>query len=563
VTPPGRRGLLNPGAALATLADRLPRSPGRRQRRHWTGNGRAHIEVRGVQRPENAGAARDVEVRLRRLDGVSWAEVNAPTGRVVVQFDAERAQIADLVAVVEAVEDVHGLAGERFPPDQPDHPGDIEPLHRQLYAIGADVGGLGLSLVGRLAGSNPLLSGVASVVSLVDATPALRRPLEGGLGPAAADLVLAAGNAVAQGLAHGPLGLVVDIVSRGLVLDELTTRRRLWEQREPALHGQPGRQRPRSWKTIERAAPLPAGPVESYSSNAAVGALAGAAAMAMTARDPDLAFAATAAANPKPARLGREAFAARVGRDLARSGVLAMNADALRRLDRVDTVVLDAQVLTAGGVVVGSVWVPPGEEAEAERATLAAHALLTLAGGPGERLSRADDGDRPPVLGVQEVSLAAAPGVDRRGGHSPPSLGGRLPALAGVRASASLGVDGAEPGHAPGLARPAGATSDHGTGLIAERGEWGIGPVPRHLPGPMRAAARDLRAPGTRALALWRGGDLFGLAVVEPELDPLAGPLVAAAGLADTTVLGELQAGGAVVWSAACTESASAVPSAG
>lgn len=482
-----------------------------------------------MQRPENAGAARDVEVGLRRLDGVSWAEVNAPTGRVVVAFDGERAEIAHLLAVIEAVEQAHGLAGEWFPPDQPDQPGDIEPLHRHLYAIGADVGGLGLSLIGRLAGSNPLLSGVASVVSLVDATPVLRRPLEGGLGPAAADLVLAVGNAVAQGLAQGPLGLVVDIVSRGLVFDELATRRRLWAQREPALHGEPGRQRPRAWKTIERAAPLPAGPVESYSSNAAVGALAGAAVMAITARDADLAFAATAAANPKAARLGREAFAARVGRDLARSGVLAMSADSLRRLDRVDTVVLDAQVLTANGVAVGSVWVPPGEEAEAERATLAAHALLSLRGRPGDRINPADGGARPPVLPVQEASLTAAPGADRRGGHSPPGLGGRLPALAGVRVGASLGAGAAEPGHPPRLAQPAGATSDDGTTLIAEHGEWAIGPVPRRVPGPMHAAVRDLRAPGTRVLALWRGGDLFGLAVIEPELDPLAGPLVAAA----------------------------------
>jgi cation-transporting ATPase I len=455
------RVLPNPGAALVRLADRLPRSPGRRQRRHWTGNGRAHIEVRGVHRPENAEAARDVEAELRRLDGVSWAEVHPPAGRMIVAFDADRADVDDLVGVIEAVEEAHGLADECFPPDRPDHPGDVEPLHRQLYAIGADLGGLGLSLVGRLAGVSPLLSGAASVVSLVDATPALRRPLESGLGLAAADLALAVGNAVAQGLAQGPLGLAVDIASRGLLLDELTTRRRLWEQREPTLHGRPSGRRPHPWKTAGRAVPLPDGPVESYSSNAAVGALAGAAVVAAVARDPHLAVAATAAANPKPARLGREAFAARVGRDLARSGVLTMDTDALRRLDRVDTVVLDARVLTAGGMVVGSVWVPPGEEAEAERATLAAHALLSLAGGPGDRPSRAGCGDRSPV--------------------------------------------------------------------IPERGGWAIGPVPRRLPGPMHAAARDLRAPGARLLALWRGGGLFGLAVIEPELDPLAGPLVAAA----------------------------------
>ena len=238
------------GSVLAAIAGRLPISPGRRQRRRWVGNGRAHIEVRGIHRPENHPAARSLEAALRELDGVQWAQVNTVAGRVVVAFDGDQVDVDEICDVIEGVEDAHDLADERFPHDRPDHPADFEPIQRQLYAIGADVGGLGLGLAGqlvfgqfgRLARSNPLIGEAASLFSLIESTPLLRRPIEGRIGRAATDLSLAVGNAVAQGLAQGPLGLVVDIAQRGLLLDELRARRDLWQQREPMLAGQPAAQ---------------------------------------------------------------------------------------------------------------------------------------------------------------------------------------------------------------------------------------------------------------------------------------------------------------------------------
>ncbi len=57
---------------------------------------------------------------------------------------------------------------------------------------------------------------------------------------------------------------------------------------------------------------------------------------------------------PKAARQGREAFAARLGRELAARDVVVLDRGALRQLDRVDEVVLDAAVLTTGRLVLGS-----------------------------------------------------------------------------------------------------------------------------------------------------------------------------------------------------------------
>ncbi len=459
------------GAVLGAIAGKLPISPGRRQRRHWAGNGRAHIEVKGIHRPENHPVARRLEAALAGLDGVEWAEVNTVAGRVVVAFDGDRIDVDTIVDAIEGVEDAHDVADERFPHERPDHPSDHEPIQRQVYAMGADVGGLMLGLAGqvvfgqfgRVARRNPLIGEIASLLSLADSTPVLRQAIEGRLGRAVTDLGLAVGNAVSQGIAQGPAGLIVDIAHRSLLLDELRSRRDLWQRREPQLHGGPlGPQSAILPSAAGRKVPMPSGPVETYTARAAAGALIGAAGILAATRDPHLMVAATATAAPKAAKLGREGFAARFGRDLARDGVLVMDTDSLRRLDRVDAVLLDTEVLTSGQQVAGTVWVPHESQADAEAATLAVHALLS-----------AD------------------------------------PMRAGPMRAGPM-----RPGRVPAAPAPA---------------AWTMGPVPRAMPGEFVMAARDLRIRGSRLRALFRESELAGLVTIEPELDPLAGPLVAAA----------------------------------
>ena len=377
------------GAVLARPVDaltaRLGLQKGRRQRRRWVGHGRAHIEVKGVHRVEQAPFIERVEEELAGLRGVDWAEVNAVLGRVVVAFDDQQVGVDDLVGILEGLEEAHGLAAERFPHDRPEHPADVEPLHRQVYAVGADVVGLGLGLVGRAVRANPLSAEVASLVSLIDATPALRGSLESRLGRGATDLGLAVGNAVAQGLTQGPLGLVVDIAHRGLLIDEVRARRDVWHRREPELlHGREGLP-PEALSVDPRPVPLPAGPVERYADRAGMAALGAAVAAGLITRDPRMMVTATVTATPKAARLGREGYAARLGRDLARSGVIPMDPHVLRRLDRLDTVVLDADVLVTGRAVLGEVWVVPEHKAAAEDIWLAARALLD----PAEPAARA------------------------------------------------------------------------------------------------------------------------------------------------------------------------------
>lgn len=305
-----------------------------------------------------------LEHAVRAIEGVRWAAVNQATGRLAVEFDEGDVGIEAVIDTVEDVEDVFGLTDEGFPLDRAEHPGDDEPIRRQRWALAGDALAAGTAVFTGALRRNPVSSEVAALVGLIDSTPAFRRPLERRLGPAA-DLGLAALHAASQGLAGSPLSPMVDATHRVLLLRELGARRRLWEQREVELHG------PRSGRVAALEVPgeraeLPPGPVERYSSWSSWAGFAAAAGTLAGLRDPRLAVAVTVAGNPKGARLGREAFAATLCRILAERGVLAMDRDALRLLDRIDTVVLDADVLGSGRSTISSAWVAPGRHDEDE-----------------------------------------------------------------------------------------------------------------------------------------------------------------------------------------------------
>ena len=218
---------------------KLARRPGRSHRRVWARRGRAHVEVRALHQPGREDLARRVEKALRGIDGVHWTEINAVLGRVIVDFDSDVLDVDDLIDVVAGVEEAQQVHRERFPLDRPDLPGDVEPIRRVSAAIVADLTGLGLTAFGNLLRATPLPIEAASVLSMIESEVRLRRILEDRLGPALTDLGLATANALAQGLAQGRTGLVVDLAHRASLLSELQARRRCWEMEEPTLCPQP------------------------------------------------------------------------------------------------------------------------------------------------------------------------------------------------------------------------------------------------------------------------------------------------------------------------------------
>jgi cation-transporting ATPase I len=334
---------------LRRFEDRLV-YPGRASRRMWIGNGRAHLEVRGLTGPDAVGLAGAVERALRGVAGVNWAQVDHVLGRVVLEGVADELGLEPLIEVLEGVEDLYGAAEDRFPVNGAEHPGDREPVVRHLLALGADVAGLGLGVVGRLLRATPLPVEAASVVTMVDNELWIRHLLESHLGTPTTDLGLAVTNAVGQSLTQGPFGLLADGFHRVNLLVEATARRRAFEKAESRRWGAGPAPDVAAGPVPRpaRRAPLPDGTVERYSERAPLGGAATAAATFAATGSPRRGAAMLVAAIPKAARLGREAFAAHLDRILCERDLLVLDIGSLRRLDRVDTVVIDGGLLTTG-----------------------------------------------------------------------------------------------------------------------------------------------------------------------------------------------------------------------
>jgi cation-transporting ATPase I len=322
------------------------RLPLTRRRRHWRTDGRVHIETRDLRDGDMAAFAAEVVAALEQLPGVDWAYVVAPVRRVVVALTEPEPETADVVAVIDAVECRLGAERVGFARAGPEHPADIEPIVRDFLALGADVIGLGFGLVGaaRRFSPLPIEIDVAALVSVVEGAPKVRHIVEDRVGYPAADLALGVANAIAQGFAQGPLGPIVDLAHRVILYRELVARREQWARREPMLVAT----RPVGGLvedlTQPRVAPLPSGPIERYADEAWYASAVGFGVVLVATRRVERAVAALYAGLPKAARLGRETFAAQVGALFASRGILVVNSIALRRLDRVDRLVLDVDV---------------------------------------------------------------------------------------------------------------------------------------------------------------------------------------------------------------------------
>ncbi|GAA3114078.1 cation-translocating P-type ATPase [Planomonospora alba] len=393
------------------LAGTLPRT-----RRVRPCPGGIRIDLHAIGRPGTERAARRLEARLRALDGVERAEVNGALGCVFVSGREDPAGHGELLAVVaefdagpgtetgtagtgpgtapgrergpEAGEAeaggpgaadgaVSGAAdaaaasgpggeadggsgGDRAPHHPPHHPPVrlAERHARAALRLCADAAGIGLALAGKAARLPRLSPVVPALLHLADSTPALRQELNRRIGRSAADTLFTAGHVVGQTLALSPSALLVHAAGSLVHYAEARAVRAAWRRLEQELARTRGAYRHISKPVRPRPVPLPGGPIERYAdvaSPATVGAYALTRSFSRSARR---GHAMMVAATPKQAKLGRRAFAGAVGRALARRGSVVLDPHALRRLDRVDTVVLDAEVLLTGAWTVDRVLRP-------------------------------------------------------------------------------------------------------------------------------------------------------------------------------------------------------------
>ncbi|MFI6265825.1 HAD-IC family P-type ATPase [Micromonospora sp. NPDC051006] len=425
---------------VGSTATRLARMAGLTRRRVWSRPGRHHIEVHGVCQDGGDALARHVESALEQMPGVSWARVNAPSGRVVVALGPPEPKLRDLIATIARAE--RTCPYEPDPEVPPPHPPEEGPrTPRTLGALASDALGLTISAATRILPFAPVPGEVAGLLGAVDLHPRLHALAGRGLrADPRADLIFPLAEAVVQGLTGGWAGIVLDSAQRIVQWGEDRAQLAVWEEAEPRLTGDPEHAVAR-WPVVDRPRAKPDGPVERYSIRMlAAGAAAAAAAAPVAGRKRAAALGLSSL--PKAPGSGREGYGAQLGRILARRGVIAMERGVLRELDRIDTVVLDAAVLGSDRGVLADLAPLPG----ADTGQVAERAFALFDPADPERLHEADGWRLGPLGRLDADDPGDTPDSARlrSGGSQLLGLaqGGTLAALLRVEPEPAPGVDG-------------------------------------------------------------------------------------------------------------------------
>ena len=279
---------------------------------------------------------------LNARPGVTSAKVNFPLSRVVVSLGRGAPTIRELCAIVEASEGQNssGAVNRRLI----DLPGDPEVLAGRLVSLAAASAGLGVALAGRALLWVRLPAVAAAAPIVVDYQPRLRRRLEDRFGPSVTDTGLAVATAAAYTATQAWSSLAVDLLLQLSRTVESRSHRRAWAQHEAQLAAQAACA---NMVSAPRPRPLPPGPVERHGDRSALAQIVGATAIGAATRNVNMAATAALVAAPKAIRTARECFASTLARGLCDDyGVLALRPAALRRLDRVDAVLVDPRALS-------------------------------------------------------------------------------------------------------------------------------------------------------------------------------------------------------------------------
>lgn len=311
----------------------------------WGGPQRTHLELRDLDPKTREREIAAIEEALSRLPGVRWARALPHLGHVVVDHDATVISAPKLEDNLERIEKTLAVAGQPFPVRQPErHPGHRQPINRTYIEIGLDVWALGMGIVLRRVGKRvpPTFIDLFAAVAVIEGVPEVRKAIERVLGIAATEMAIDISQAVLRPIIQSDIGSLSGIAQRALQLRELDRRRKLWARWEPQLCSEP-EHFPRAVTHVDpRPRERPPGPIERYSGKAIAAFVGAFGAGLVSTADLEGAVGMIFGGVPRPAAIGREAFASHLGSRLADAGLLVLDPHALRRLDRIDCVVVEA-----------------------------------------------------------------------------------------------------------------------------------------------------------------------------------------------------------------------------
>ena len=326
---------------VKALSDGLPAPT--LTRHSWRGKGRAWIEVRGLDGPDGAELGRAVVDAVRARPGVTSASLNRPLSRLVVTLNGDQTSLRELCKVVDEAEKRCSSVDTKGRPRPNALPGDGLLLATKAVGVGATAVGVGAAVAGRLLRWPPLTYGFEAAVVAVDYQPRVRRLLEQSIGQSATDTVLTLAMTTAHVLELSPASLAVDLMMETLKAAETRAEAQAWSRHEPRLagHAEYAEVHPPS-----RPVPLPEGPVERHARRSALLQAISVGAVGAATRNIGMASTAALVTTPKATRTTGESFAAALGQGLAdQHAVLPLRPQSLRRLDRVDALLVDPRVL--------------------------------------------------------------------------------------------------------------------------------------------------------------------------------------------------------------------------
>jgi cation-transporting P-type ATPase I len=313
-------------------------------RRHcWRGNNRAWIEVRGLADALGDELGPTVLEAVLGHPGVTSAKLNYPLSRVIVEIDGTATSLSELCRVVENTEKQCAPSQYTDTPvvTSASLPGDGVVLATRALTVAVNAAGLGVALVGRATRLPRLPITIAASVTFFDYQPWLRRRLEERIGGPATDTVMTLVHATSQTLSQSPTSLSIGLTMQSLKAAECRAEARAWELHEPELarHAEqpPTRRSPR---------PQPSRVMERVPGRFALLQALSAGAIGLGTRDANMAATAVQVSTPKANRTTPEAFATTLGRGLAEQHrVLPLRPESLRRLNKVDAIVIDPRIL--------------------------------------------------------------------------------------------------------------------------------------------------------------------------------------------------------------------------
>ena len=402
----------------------------RRTRRVWASGDHAHLELPAPAVHDGPELRTALRRHLERLEGVDWAAVNEVVGRVLVAFDRRRVSVDELVEVVTAIEQARG--GRRVFPQRPEHPADLEPVLAAAVTLLVDCTATGMAFTGKVLPVPALTRHATVALALLDTQPRVSQALADRIGPVGTDLAFTGLSALLHVLTQNPTVPALNAAADAQRLLELYARRRVWRRREPELCGPfPDDTVVEAWPAPgQRPVQLPPGPIESYRTRLAPLALAGSLGLLVLTRRPSRSADALKGVTAKPAKQGRETFAAVLDLLLCRRGVLPMDGSAYRRLDRIDAVVLDSDVLCSGPPVLVEAAACAPQRGDDERASQGAQRARSAA---SEEPSKLTQWDNVAVWVAASRLLEGGTDSDERGGlrltppeRSPDAPGGQV-----------------------------------------------------------------------------------------------------------------------------------------